>query len=59
MMKYMPFENDDSTYVSNIRAEDGFQKRGSWNSFSEGVLIPLASLFAVFLAILGLMLITD
>jgi hypothetical protein len=40
----------------NARAEDGFQQRGSWNSFCEGILIPLGSLFAVFLVMVGLML---
>ncbi|WP_157466728.1 hypothetical protein [Edaphobacter aggregans] len=42
---------------SNARAEDGFQQRSSWNSFCEGILIPLGSLFAVFLVMVGLMLI--
>ncbi|WP_263365108.1 hypothetical protein [Edaphobacter bradus] len=58
-MNYSKFENDVSIYQSNIRAEDGLQKRSSWNSFCEGVLIPVGSLFAVFLAMLGLMLICD
>jgi hypothetical protein len=58
-MKYTHFKKDAVIYQSNIRAEDGFQKRGSWNRFCEGVLIPLGSLFAVFLAMLGMMLIAD
>ena len=40
----------------NIRAEDGFQERTPWNSFCEGVLIPLGALFAVYVAMTSLML---
>jgi len=40
----------------NIRAEDGFQERTPWNSFCEGVLIPLGALFAVYIAMTSLML---
>lgn len=56
-MKSTYFENNVSIYQSNIRAEDGYQRRESWNSLCEGVLIPIGSLFAVFLVMLGLMLI--
>jgi hypothetical protein len=39
----------------NVRAEDGLQ-RASWNSLCEGILIPLGSLFAVLLVMVGMML---
>jgi len=42
---------------TNARAEDGLTNT-RWNSFCEGILIPLGTLFAAFLAISGLMLIT-
>jgi hypothetical protein len=41
---------------SNFRAEDGPAGRSS--SLYEGVVVPLASLFAVFLFMLGAMVIT-
>jgi hypothetical protein len=47
-----------TTYPSSIRAEDGKQP-GRWNVLCEGVLIPLGSLFAVFLCMLAVMLIAD
>jgi len=50
--------NNPSVYQSNIRAEDGYQRRERWNSFFDEVLIPIGSLFAVFLVMLGLILIT-
>jgi hypothetical protein len=40
----------------NARAEDGFQRRSSWDSLCEGILIPIGTLFAVFLAMIGVML---
>jgi hypothetical protein len=52
-------QHDESNYQSTIRAEDGGQQRTRWNSLCEGVLIPLGSLFAVFLVIVGIMLIVD
>ena len=52
------FVNDASIPQSNIRAEEGHQRSAVWNSFCEGVLIPISSLFAVFLIMLGLILIT-
>jgi hypothetical protein len=42
---------------SNFRAEDG-PATGRSNSLYEGVVVPLASLFAVFLFMLGAMVIT-
>ena len=58
-MEYSKFKNDASVYESTARAEDGMPPRSRWNALCEGVLIPLGSLFAVFLAMLGLMLIAD
>lgn len=46
-----------ATDQRNARAEDGFQERTPWNSFCEGILIPLGTLFAVLLGIVGVMLI--
>jgi hypothetical protein len=51
--------NDDSINQPNVRAEDGMQQPGRWNSLCEGVIIPLGSLFAVFLVMMGVMLIAD
>jgi hypothetical protein len=51
-------QNDQaSMYQSNFRAEDGLPT-SRWNAFYEGVVIPLASLFAVFLFMVGAMVIT-
>ena len=57
-MSSIRLEDNKAIYPSNIRAEDGYQRRGAWNSLREGVLIPLGSLFAVFVVMLGLMLIS-
>lgn len=57
-MQYTEVKNDASIYQSNVRAEDGMQPRSRWNALCEGVLIPLGSLFTVFLAMLGIMLLT-
>jgi hypothetical protein len=46
-----------ATDQRNARAEDGFQERTPWNSLCEGILIPLGTLFAVLLGIVGVMLI--
>ncbi len=58
-MEYSKLKNDASVYQSTARAEDGIRPQGRWNALCEGVLIPLGSLFAVFLAMLGIMLIAD
>jgi hypothetical protein len=55
-MKYSKFINDAPIDQPNARAEDGMSESSSWNTLCEGVLIPLASVFLVFLAILGMML---
>lgn len=52
-------ENTISINQTNARAEDGFQGSASWNAFCEGILIPLGSLGAVFLVMLGVMLISN
>jgi hypothetical protein len=51
-------ENTTSINQTNARAEDGFQGSASRNAFCEGIVIPLASLGAVFLIMLGVMLIS-
>jgi hypothetical protein len=48
-------QNDQVTvYQSNFRAEDG-PSTGRSNAFYEGVLVPLATLFAVVLFVAGAM----
>jgi len=48
-------ENDQVTvYQSNFRAEDG-PPAGRSSAFYEGVVVPLASLFAVVLFVVGAM----
>ena len=42
---------------TNARAEDGL-KGNPWNALCEGILIPLGTLFAVFLGIAGIMIIS-
>jgi hypothetical protein len=50
-------QNDQVTiYQSNFRAEDGLPT-GRWNALYEGVVIPLASLLAVVLFVVGAMMI--
>ncbi len=56
-MNYIESKQIAPTFQSNFRAEDGLHSRSRWSSFCEGVLIPLGSLFAVFLFMLGAMLI--
>jgi hypothetical protein len=55
-MEYSELNNDVSIYQSNVRAEDGMQQRSRWNVLCEGVIIPLGSVFTVFLAMLCMML---
>jgi hypothetical protein len=58
-MEHIAQQNDQiSTYQSNFRAEDG-PATGRWSALYEGVVVPLASLFAVFLFVLGAMMITN
>jgi hypothetical protein len=57
-MEYIERKEIAPTYQSNSRAEDGQLQRGQWSTLCEGVLIPLGSLFVVFLFMLGVMLIT-
>jgi hypothetical protein len=57
-MEYTQQNDQASMYQSNFRAEDG-PAGGRSNALYEGVVIPLASLFAVFLFMLGAMIITN
>jgi hypothetical protein len=57
-MEYTERQDITANYQSNIRAEDGLSQGSQWNTLCEGVLIPLGSLFVIFLFMLGVMLIT-
>jgi hypothetical protein len=57
-MEYIEQKEIAPTYQSNSRAEDGLLLGSQWTTLCEGVLIPLGSLFVVFLFMLGVMLIT-
>ncbi|HTC75752.1 MAG TPA: hypothetical protein VK684_09265 [Edaphobacter sp.] len=57
-MEYTQQNDQVSMYQSNFRAEDG-PTAGRSNALYEGVVVPLASLFAVFLFMLGAMIITN
>jgi hypothetical protein len=57
-MNYLEPQQIAPTFQSNSRAEDGQLDCSRWSGLCEGVLIPLGSLFAVFLLMLGVMLIT-
>jgi hypothetical protein len=56
-MEYTEQNDQASIYQSNFRAEDGVPT-GRSNALYEGVVIPLASLFAVFLFMVGAMVIS-
>ena len=56
-MEYTQQNDQPSMYQSNFRAEDG-PATGRSNALYEGVVIPLASLFAVGLFVLGAMIIS-
>ena len=53
-MEYTQQNDQVSMYQSNFRAEDG-PTAGRSNALYEGVVIPLASLFAVVLFVVGAM----
>jgi hypothetical protein len=55
-MEYTQQHDEASIYESNFRAEDGVPT-GRSNALYEGVVIPLASLFAVVLFVVGAMVI--
>jgi hypothetical protein len=55
-MATISFPRNETT---TLRAEDGQVPRSRWTTLCEGVLIPLGSIFAIFLFMLGVMLITD
>ena len=56
-MEYTEQNNQASMYESNFRAEDGVPT-GRSNALYEGVVVPLASLFAVVLFVVGAMVIS-
>ena len=56
-MEYTQQNNEVSIYESNFRAEDGLPT-GRSNALYEGVVVPLASLFAVVLFVVGAMIIS-
>jgi hypothetical protein len=56
-MEYTQQNDQTPMYQSNFRAEDG-PTTGRSNALYEGVVIPLASLFAVGLLVLGAMVFT-
>jgi hypothetical protein len=57
-MEYTQQNDQTPIYESNFRAEDGLPSSRS-NALYEGVVIPLASLFAVFLFMVGAMIIAN
>ena len=56
-MEHIQHNDQPSIYESNFRAEDG-APTGRSNALHEGVVIPLASLFAIFLFMVGAMMLT-
>ena len=56
-MEYTQHNDEVSIYQSNFRAEDGLPNDRS-NALYEGVVIPLASLFAVVAFVVGAMVIS-
>jgi hypothetical protein len=57
-MNYTESKQIAPGYQSNFRAEDGPLHSNRWSAFCEGVVVPLGSLFAVFLLMLCVMLVT-
>jgi hypothetical protein len=55
-MEYTQHHDEVSIYQSNFRAEDGLNPS---NALYEGVVIPLASLFAVILFVIGAMMLSN
>jgi hypothetical protein len=55
-MEYTQHHDKVSIYQSNFRAEDGLNPS---NALYEGVVIPLASLFAVVLFVVGAMMLSN
>lgn len=52
-MQHIQHNDDVSIYQSNFRAEDGLEN-GPTKALYEGVVVPLVSLFAVFLLMVGI-----
>jgi hypothetical protein len=55
-MEYTQHHDEVSIYQSNFRAEDGLSPS---NALYEGVVIPLASLFAVVFFVIGAMMLSN
>jgi hypothetical protein len=55
-MEYTQHHDEVSIYQSNFRAEDGLNPS---NALYEGVVIPLASLFAVVFFVIGAMMLSN
>jgi hypothetical protein len=49
-----PLKNSRSIDHTNFRAEDGLQPNSNLDTFYENVIIPLGSVFAILMAILGI-----
>jgi hypothetical protein len=57
-LEYTQHNDEISIYQSNFRAEDG-PATGRSNALYEGVVIPLVSLFAVVLFVVGAMMLNN
>lgn len=57
-MEYTQHNDDVSIFQSNFRAEDGFPTDRT-SALYEGVVIPLASLFAVVFFVIGAMMLSN
>jgi hypothetical protein len=57
-MELTKFKYGNEDLLSNIRAEDGLQHPIRRSAFYEGVILPLGSLFAILMLVLGVMLLS-
>jgi hypothetical protein len=57
-MAIVNFTRNQPPTHDHVRAED-VSTRTRWTALCEGVLLPLGSIFAIFLCMLGVMLIVD
>ena len=55
-MKYSEWIDNASAHQPDARAEDGMKQRSQWSELCQYVLIPIGTVFAIFLAMLGMML---
>ena len=51
-MNHMTLTNNNGIEFANVRAEDGFQSPGGWESLRDAVVIPVASLLALVLLVM-------